>query len=167
MAKTRYRVLEGHHVALVKTGRKVRSPDQGMIDEAVETVYGPGMPAGDVFETEQDMLALNGQHPKMRKKFDLADDPRLNSEEALMERIKGDQQRLQEIRAAKTPSESAVAEAAKAGFNTTKTDRLQGLSLKQLQEVAAEEEIDLKGAKTADDARKVLTAALTATAGAK
>lgn len=131
--------------------------------------------ANDVIETNQNLLLLNGNG--MTPKFLLLESAPLaatslgpiTAEEAA---LRGFALNVGAATVAAVPPSPTPAEAAKAGFDTIHTDSgktppppkltaesLSMMSVRQLQDVAAEDEIDLKGATKKDDILRILKTA--------
>ncbi len=172
---SKYRVLVGHHEEVVTP----ENTSQGVKEKRV--IYGQGCAAGDVFESRVDMLRQNA--PGMSPKFALVENDRGPESEAELERrIREDQKKLDAIRTYKTtpaplptgthPVENVVTApppgaeptkpnphvAPKAETDLVRQRQLQSMSVKQLQDIAAEEEIDCSSCKSKEDYIKAILA---------
>ncbi len=134
----------------------------------------------DIIETHKDLLRFNDDRsPENPKKFEKLDDddPRPDSRKAQAIETWQRAQTLareSQIASAQSPSpplqsSPIVPSQPQAKPQTPKVSQVRGkvdpplehMDLKGLQDLAAEEEIDLKGAKTKEEAAKVIRAALT------
>lgn len=111
--------------------------------------------AGDVVESKIDLVALHGE------KFQRVEGAEEETKEVLERRIRESQEKLAKMNA--VSNSQAVADAAKAGFNSSqppvKGDALDKMSEKELRELAKEEQVDIRAAKNRDDVIRLIRAA--------
>ena len=143
--KRRFRVIAGRHVEQRVETRVVDEPDGRKVRREVITDVGYG--PGDIVETEFDLLSLNRQG--MPPKFADAEDPgsvRLSPTARVWDPASGEtiEQFAERMKTEVTPA--------------APKKTLEAMSLKELQDLAANDEIDLRGAKTVAEAIKIIKA---------
>lgn len=153
----RFRVLSGRHQEIV------RAEDRSTGVEEKRVLYGPGCAAGDIVETDDDLLRHNAKG--LNPKFATADEVRgYETEDELARRIEEDTKRLAEMKAAKgSPSSPSLPVApanphvaAKAESDTVRLKQLNAMSVKQLQDIAATDEIEVANCKSKEDYIKAI-----------
>ncbi len=175
----KFRVLSGRHrethFVTNESGERKRNHQGEFVEKHV--VYGPGCAAGDVVESEMNLLAHNP--PGCPPKFQMIDEGPPDTEDALLRRIQEDQRRLSEIRSRRgTTAEASPAAIAagqsqisapastmptvpaakptphvtpKAESDAVRQKQLMAMSPAQLKQLAEDDEIDVTTCKSKED----------------